>query len=224
MDGLAWRHEPTIDRWAFLATGRRGSVTRPEPPAPEANDATDDAASLIVAIAVAHDRAAFALLFARYAPRVKAYLIRRGASAQRAEDLAQEALLKVWRKAAGFDPARAGAGAWIFTIARNLQIDAYRRDRAPEAWALDPSETPDPPAEPDSRLVGADRDRRLSEAVRDLPPDQLAVVRLSFFSDKPHAEIAEALGLPLGTVKSRLRLALNRLRASLGVSSPEDLL
>src|SRR5262249_36215685 len=134
--------------------------------------------------------------------------------AGRAEDLAQETLLNVWRKAAHFDPARAAAGAWIFAIARNLQIDAGRRDRVPADWA-DPSDEPDPPPDPAPDLSATERAQRLRQAVRALPPDQLSVVELSFFSDKPHAEIATELGLPLGTVKSRLRLALVRLRTSL---------
>lgn len=171
-------------------------------------------ADLILAIASTQDRAAFAELFQHFAPRVKSYMLRLGAPPETAEELAQETLLTVWRKAALFDPARAGASTWIFTIARNLRIDALRRERRP---LIDlPDVEPEPEATPDTLLDGAERDGRLRQAMADLPPDQAEVVRLSFFEDKPHSEIAGQLGLPLGTVKSRLRLALIRLRAATG--------
>ncbi len=211
MDGRALFHEPIGGRPALAAVGRRGVVSAAE----DRNDGLEDGATLILAVA-AGDRAAFALLFTHYAPRVKTYLLRRGAGVQRAEELAQEALLSVWRKAGQFDPLRASPGAWIFTIARNLGVDDHRRARpVADALADDPSAAPEPPAAADARLDAAERDQRLREAVRALPADQLAVVRLSFFSDKPHAEIAAELGVPLGTVKSRLRLAFVRLRAGL---------
>ena len=166
-----------------------------------------------MAIAADGDRAAFTQLFGHFAPRVKSYLLRQGASAQAAEELAQETLLTVWRKAALFDPARAGASTWIFTIARNLRIDAIRRDRPPLA-ADDPSDAA-PQAEADAVVLAAERDLRIRRAMKALPQEQAEIIHLSFFSDEPHSAIAERLGLPLGTVKSRLRLAVGRLRALL---------
>lgn len=175
-------------------------------------------ARLILAIAERADRAAFARLFEKYAPRVKSYLLRQGAPAETAEELAQETLLTVWRKAALFDPARAGASTWIFTIARNRRLDVLRRERRP---VIEPGaeEAADEPL-PDALLAAAQRDARLRAAVAALPPDQAEAVRLAYFQDKPHAEIAQELGLPLGTVKSRLRLALARLRAAAEVDAP----
>ncbi|HEY1749977.1 MAG TPA: sigma-70 family RNA polymerase sigma factor [Caulobacteraceae bacterium] len=161
------------------------------------------------------DRTAFADLFGHFAPRVKSYLLRLGAAPALAEELAQETLLAVWRKAAGFDPAKAAASTWIFTIARNLRIDAARRERRGDV-ADDPSDAPEAEPAPDARLAAAQSEGRIRHALTALPPEQAEVVRLSFFSDKPHSEIAEQLGLPLGTVKSRLRLAMGRLRESLG--------
>jgi RNA polymerase sigma-70 factor (ECF subfamily) len=170
--------------------------------------------ALLGQVAAARDRAAFSALFAHFAPRVKAWLMRQGAPASQAEDLAQEALLTVWRKAALFDPAKASAGTWVFTIARNLRIDAIRRERRPE---LDPEDfAPDSPPDPDAGIALADGEARLRVAMRQLPPDQIAVIEASFFADKPHSQIAAELGIPLGTVKSRLRLAMARLRGEMG--------
>ena len=140
--------------------------------------------------------------------------MRLGAPREQAEELAQETLLSVWRKAAAFDPAKAAPSTWIFTIARNLRVDASRRDRRGEP-VEDPSEAVAEPT-PDVLVASAQSQARIREALMGLPPEQAEVVRLSFFSDKPHSEIAEALALPLGTVKSRLRLAVGRLRELLG--------
>lgn len=175
----------------------------------------DEPANLILAVAQRGDRDAYALLFEHFAPRVKSYMLRLGATPEAAEELSQEALLTVWRKAALFDPSRAGASTWIFAIARNLRIDAIRRQRRPR---IEDDPTDEPPAEPtaDAVVVAAERDARLKIAVAALPRDQAEVVRQSFFQDKAHAEIAKDLNLPLGTVKSRLRLALARLRGLVG--------
>jgi RNA polymerase sigma-70 factor, ECF subfamily len=169
----------------------------------------------IVAIAERGDRAAFATLFSHFAPRVKSYLLRLGASMESAEELAQETLLIVWRRAGAFDPGRAAASTWIFTIARNLRFDALRRERRPTA-AGDPSDATGEPSAPDTLLVALQDEARIGRAIEELSVDQARVVRLAFFSDKPHSQIADELGLPLGTVKSRLRLAMGRLRALLG--------
>ena len=177
--------------------------------------APDGYADMIGAIAARGDRAAFAALFEHFAPRVKSYMLRLGAEPQLAEELAQETMLAVWRKAAAFDRAKAAPSTWIFTIARNLRIDAARRSRRGDPIE-DPSDAPDAEPAPDAVLVAAQSEGRIQQALGALPPEQAEVVRLSFFSDKPHSEIAEALKLPLGTVKSRLRLAMARLRDLLG--------
>jgi RNA polymerase sigma-70 factor (ECF subfamily) len=174
-----------------------------------------DANELVRRIAEGQDKAAFKLLFLQLAPKVKAYLIRHGATAAQAEDLAQETLLTVWRKATYFDPARASVSAWVFTIARNLRIDALRRERSAIAYALAP-EPEAPSATPATEQEEAERSERVRAAMATLPAEQLQVIALSFFSDKPHAEIASELSLPLGTVKSRLRLALAKLRGMVG--------
>jgi RNA polymerase sigma-70 factor (ECF subfamily) len=170
---------------------------------------------LIRAIAAHQDRSAFATLFEYFGPRIKAFMQRSGVSEAKAEELAQETMLLVWRKAALFDPATTGAAAWIFTIARNLRIDAHRRER--RGVAIETSEVEiefqiDDSPQPDARLATAQSEERIRSALSNLSADQMRVVELSFFEDKAHAEIAEILGIPLGTVKSRLRLAMSRLR------------
>lgn len=175
-----------------------------------------DADALVHRIAVARDREAFKALFIAYAPRVKTYLVRHGAAPEKAEELAQETLLTVWRKSDYFDPSKASAAGWIFTIARNLRIDAIRRERSALIYQLVAPEPAAPAASPESDSQDAERDSRMRAAVAQLPAEQMEVVRLSFFSDKAHAEIASDLSLPLGTVKSRLRLALARLRNAMG--------
>ena len=175
----------------------------------------DDPSAWIADIAAHRSRDSFALLFSRFAPRVKSYLLKLGARPELAEELAQETLLTVWRKAAYFDPERAGAATWIFTIARNLRIDALRRERHPEALQNAPELLPDEGQPADAIIVALQRLNRVREALGDLSADQVEVVRLSFFEEKPHSEISEDLGLPLGTVKSRLRLAMARLRTRL---------
>jgi len=176
-------------------------------------------ADCIVRIAQRGDRDAFACLFNHFAPRVKSYLMRLGAAPEAAEELAQETLLTVWRRAAAFDPGRAAASTWIFTIARNLRIDLSRRDgRVPasDAWP----ESNDSPARPDEALSALEDKSRIGIAVASLPKEQAQVISLAFFADKAHSEIAGELGLPLGTVKSRLRLAMARLRGALAEIAP----
>ena len=184
-----------------------------------APEAGSDAA-LVLAIAAGRDRAAFVTLFGRFAPRLKSWFARGGASAQYAEDLVQETMLSVWRKADSFDPSRAGAATWIFTIARNQRIDTLRRSSRHILDDSDPSLAPQGPAAPDAIADTRQREDRVREALAALPADQMDVIRLSFFEDRPHAEIERALGIPLGTVKSRLRLAMNRLRGHLGDFRP----
>ncbi len=174
-----------------------------------------DFSALIVAVAERGDREAFATLFAHFAPRLKSYLMRLGASSEAAEEIAQEALLTLWRRAVAFDPARAAASTWIFTIARNLRIDRARREGRPRI-PEDPSEFIPAAPTPDLAMAALQDEARIARAVATLSDEQAAVVRLAFFSDQPHSRIAAELGLPLGTVKSRLRLAMTRLRALLG--------
>lgn len=174
-----------------------------------------DPNALIAAVARSADREAFAVLFDHFAPRVKGLLMRGGAPAELAEEVAQETLLAVWRKAALFDPAKASASTWIATIARNLRIDIARREtrsRLSQVYEILDEETPE---QPDAVLSGAERDARVRAAMTQLSPDQYRVVELAFLEGFSHQDVAHRLAIPLGTVKSRLRLALSHLRAGL---------
>ncbi|OYZ89484.1 MAG: RNA polymerase subunit sigma [Rhizobiales bacterium 17-65-6] len=172
-------------------------------------------AQCIVAIAASKDRKSFTLLYRHFAPRLKSFYMRSSMAPNVAEELAQETLLQVWRKAALFDPARAGAGTWIFTIAKNLRIDHLRRDRIAISSDAEPADEPDEAPTGEELVLTVERETRVREALSTLSTEQAAIVRLSFFSDKAHAEIARELGIPLGTVKSRVRLALAKLRTLL---------
>jgi RNA polymerase sigma-70 factor (ECF subfamily) len=175
----------------------------------------DEAADLIEAIAAGRDRAAFAMLFRHFAPRVKAFIMRGGADAEAAQEVAQEALIMVWRRAASFDRRRASAATWIYTIARNKRTDLLRRAARPidtEDWLLVYA----PEGEhADKSVLAGETYTRVKELLDDLSEDQLVVIRKAFFEDKTHAVIAQELNLPLGTVKSRIRLALGRMREAL---------
>lgn len=175
----------------------------------------EEASNLIARIAAARDRQAFAVLFAYYFPRVKSYLLRVGAAPGAAEELAQETLLRVWRKADSFDPEAAAASTWIFVIARNLRIDRLRGERLADRRDPDPSEEPDAPATGEALAILMERCARVRDALGALSPEQARIIELFYFDERPHSEIARLLGVPLGTVKSRVRLAVQRLRAEL---------
>jgi RNA polymerase sigma-70 factor, ECF subfamily len=175
-----------------------------------------DAAQWIVAIAARQDREAFAALFNFYAPRIKSLVIRMGGTPDVGEELAQEVLLTIWRKSAYFDPSRASASAWIFTIVRNLRIDRLRRQQLASRHDVDPLFDRAEPQPPDEIVSASELDCKVRDALGQLPEDHVRVVNLCFFEGRPHEEIARLLDIPLGTVKSRLRLALGRLRKLLG--------
>lgn len=172
-------------------------------------------ADAVEAIAQRQDKAAFAVLFRHFAPKIKGYVLKLGASNAEAEEVAQDALLTVWRKAASFDRAQASVSTWIFTIARNRRIDIIRKEKRPEFDPSDPMLTPEEAIAPDAALSASERQERLATALQSLPPEQLDLVREAFYKAKTHAEIAEQTKLPLGTVKSRLRLAFGRLKRAL---------
>ena len=183
----------------------------------------EDDIGLVRAIAERGDKAAFSRLFGRFAGRVKGFLIKGGTPADLAEEIAQEVLITVWRKAAQFDPAKASVATWIYTIARNRRIDHARRANRPEPDPDDPQFQPDPEPDPARQFADGARDETVRAALEALAPEQREIVHLSFFAGLSHGEIAAHLQLPLGTIKSRLRLSFARLRGELGPDFAEEL-
>lgn len=181
-------------------------VTQPGP---------DAFADLLERIASHGDRAAFGVLFDHYAPRVKGYLGRLGLEPGRAEDLTQDVMVAVWRKAASFDRGKASVSTWIFRIARNRRIDLFRRERTAELDPDEPLLTPEALPLPDAELAAGQQGALIAAALAELPAEQRDMVQAAFYEDLSHAEIAERTGLALGTVKGRLRLAFAKLRGRL---------
>lgn len=176
----------------------------------------EDLSRLMLAVARDGDRQAFAVLFAYFAPRLKGFLLRANITGSLAEEIVQETMLAVWQKASYFDPVRAGVSTWIFTIARNQRIDRLRRDRERPIGSDAYEEQLDEAPSAEAMIVADEEADRLRQALTTLSAEQALILRLSFFLEKPHAEIARELGIPLGTVKSRVRLAMGHLRSLLG--------
>ncbi len=172
-----------------------------------------DWAALMLAVRDSQDKAAFAQLFKHFGPRIKAFLMKSGTDAALAEECAQDVMATLWQKAHLFDASRASVATWVFTIARNRRIDVARRARRPEPEALDWG----PVDEPDQADIyeAAQDTQRLVVALSTLPAPQKALIQRAFYGDLSHSEIAAETGLPLGTIKSRIRLALERLRQTM---------
>ncbi len=175
----------------------------------------EDVAGWIVAIAERQDRAAFTRLFEAYAPRLKAFVAQRGCGNASPEEVVQDVMVSIWRRAGQYDPAKGRPATWIYTIARNRRIDLLRRHHMP---TFDPDDmayvpTDDEPA--DQEVYRSQYTKRLHEEIAQLPEEQAQLLRLAFFNELSHSEIAARTDLPIGTVKSRIRLAMQKLRGRL---------
>jgi len=189
-----------------LQTGRVREVS-------QAEEAQGEWVAQILRVAQKRDEAAFAEIFAHFAPRVKGFLMKSGAGAALAEECAQDVMATLWHKAHLFDPSRASVATWIFTIARNRRIDALRKARR-----VEPEDLPwGPEPEPDQAdaLALQQESKKLGVALARLPENQRALIEQAYFGDLSHGEIAKITGLPLGTIKSRIRLALEKLRQAM---------
>lgn len=164
------------------------------------------------------DRTAFEELYIYFAPRLVVFFERRGLDSRRSQEAMQDVMAKIWEKAALFDSRKSGASTWIFTLARNRLIDVIRKDKRSIIDFTDPSLAPDQPTSPDQALQEKDRALALQRAISELPADQATVLKGMYIDGLKQSELAEKLGVPLNTVKSRLRLALSKMRASLEVS------
>jgi RNA polymerase sigma-70 factor (ECF subfamily) len=180
-------------------------------PAGSAGPSGRDSA-LIGRIAASRDRAAFAALFDVYAPRVKAFMMRKGATAEQAEDLVQETMITVWSKAPLYVSERGSVATWIFTIARNLRIDRLRREKTSLFTDLDDYDAESGEEGQEEALGRFQEDSYVARALAQIPEEQRQLLIMSYMEDMPQSEIAAKLQMPLGTVKSRMRLAYTRMR------------
>lgn len=185
--------------------------TREERPA--AAPALSQQTQWMLAVRDERDRAAFARLFAHFAPRLKAFVMRGGLGSGQAEEVVQDVMLTLWNKAHMFDPGRAQVSAWIYQIARNRQIDMQRRENRPVPEEL--AEAPEPDTDASAALALEQETNRLREALSRLRPEQREMIQKAYLGELTHQEIQEQTGLPLGTIKSRIRLGLERLRHEL---------
>lgn len=213
---LAGRSVPQYDAGAQQPTEKPRSPGVAEASRLSSNSSPSQAqwAECVRRIAEQRDRASFMQLFDHFAPRVNSYLRQQGANESLAEDLCQEILLTVWRKAGQYDPSKAAVSTWLFRIARNRMIDHLRRERG-IAYDSEDDAAADLVSDEDVSL-NVDGSR-IRELVSDLPPQQVEAVYKSYFEGKSHGEIAAETGMPLGTVKSNLRRAVLSLRRQLGV-------
>ena len=172
-------------------------------------------AQLLHRVAQDADKSAFAELFAHFGPLIKGFMMRKGATPEMAEDLAQDTMIQVWRKSSLYAPGKGSVSTWVFTIARNLRIDTFRRTRGIRFEEISnyEFESDDPSSE--HSVSEMQESAIVAVAVKELPAEQRQVIELAFRDDLTHMEIAEQLDLPLGTVKSRMRLAYNKLSAAL---------
>lgn len=190
----------------------QSSLNRQSPPAFASSSERENHAQLLRRVARDRDRAAFGELFAYFAPRVKGYMLRLGADDGQAEELAQETMILVWRKAELFDERQASLSTWIFRIARNRRVDAFRATHQSELDAHDPAFAPASSDTPSEAMDVREAEERIRIALSNLPPEQLDIVRMAFYQGLTHRAIAERLNLPIGTVKGRIRLAFQKLR------------
>ena len=170
---------------------------------------------LLVRVGRDRDKSAFAELFDYFAPRVKSFLLRFGTDMSLAEEIAQEAMIMVWRRAETYDPRQSAASTWIFTIARNKRIDRLRRENRPLPDMTDPAVMPESIETGEIQVARMQQEKKIRHALKNLPEEQAKMIFSAYYEEKSHREIAEESGVARGTVKSRIRLALNRLRAQI---------
>jgi len=207
-----------ITRSTHATVKERPVTTLDQKPA-KAEGRKDPWGALLEKVGKHQDRAAYHALFEHFAPQIKYYAISNGI-ANHAEELVQEVFISIWRRSCLYDWRKAAASTWIFTIARNQRIDMLRKLQRRSAemavetedlWQI-PGENEDEPVTSLHRLMS---ERRIRESLSHLPEEQITVIAKVYMEHKSHQMVADELGIPLGTVKSRVRLALNKLRVIL---------
>ena len=188
------------------------SMNTCQPPAAGRDNLEGCLAQWLSLVAVNRDKKAFGCLFDHLAPKVKGFLRKNGTPEDLLDDLTQEVMIKIWRYAGHFDPKKGKVITWVFTIARNARIDLIRKENRPEPDINDPALVKEDPCGSDDILLAKQNSIRIAEAIDDLPNEQQEILKYAFFEEKSHAEIAAQTGLPLGTVRSRIRLAFQRLK------------
>lgn len=175
-----------------------------------------DTRTWLRSVAERRDRHAFEQLYGYFAPKIKGYMLRQGADDASADDLAQETMVQIWRKANHYDPQKAAVSTWVFRVARNLQIDRMRKLKSYEvALNADASSTLENLQHNEQLEHRTDTDK-LRKLIGELPEEQMEVVQLAFFEGLSHTEVSCRLSIPVGTVKSRLRLAFGKLKIGMG--------
>lgn len=172
----------------------------------------ETATQLLCKVGKDQDQQAFNLLFAEFAPRIKSYMMREGAEAAAADDVAQEAFTNIWRKAHLYDPSKGSAPTWMFRIARNLRIDRFRKERVWQPLPEEHLELASEEPSPDDVVDQNAQYEALRVALDELSPEQREVIELAYLGGLSQSQVSERLGVPLGTVKSRMRLAYEKLQ------------
>ncbi len=163
-------------------------------------------------IALHQDKSAFNTIFNYFAPRLKSYLIKVGSTETQAEGVIQEVMIAVWTKASSYDNNKSSVGTWIYTIARNKRIDKIRKDKRHYLSESDEGLEIPVQSTQENEIFSSQVSASLKKQIENLPEDQGKLLKMSYFYDKTHADISEELSIPLGTVKSRIRLALTKMR------------
>lgn len=203
---------------AQAAVKERPVTTLDQKP-PRAERRRDPWSQLLEKVGRTGDRQAYHALFEHFAPQIKYYAMANGLSSH-AEELVQEVFVSIWRRSCLYDWRKAAASTWIFTIARNQRIDMLRKMQRTSAempvetedlWQI-PGENEDEPVTSLHRLMS---ERRVRDSLQHLPEEQITVIAKVYMEHKSHQMVADELDIPLGTVKSRVRLALNKLKVIL---------
>ena len=163
-------------------------------------------------VAENQDKEAFATIFKHFSPRLKSYFMKAGAADNQAEEIIQEVMISVWTKASSYNKEKSSVSTWLYTIARNKRIDKIRKEK--RHYLLESDEGLEIPIDStqEEEIMSTQLSKRMDDYIKNLPSEQAKLLKLSYFHEKTHTDISNELNIPLGTVKSRIRLALSKIR------------